>query len=84
MTPNGVKLATQNTINALALKTSELVNFPLEAGLITKKVQITASMSTGQYAMKKNLARIQQKTEIAGGTAALAHRQLSPKFQPQT
>jgi hypothetical protein len=38
MTPNGVKLATQNTINALALKTSELVNFPLEAGLITKKV----------------------------------------------
>ena len=38
LTPIGVKLATQNTINALALKTSELVNFPLEAGLITKKV----------------------------------------------
>ena len=47
MTPIAVKLATQNTINALALKTSDLVNFPLEAGLITKKVYITASMSTG-------------------------------------
>jgi hypothetical protein len=31
--------------------------------------------------MKKNLARIQQKTEVAGGgNAVLAHRQLSPKF----